>query len=340
MSTGYTRQSAAEIIPSAVVRSSSFNNELNKIRDAFKFSTDGSTGHTHDGSSDKGSYIPLVADVDANNKVVVDGSTNRISFYNEVSSSPVEQVRFEDGVIKPVTDNDVDLGTSTLKFKHVYTKSLTLDNGFASPVNANDPVTLQFFTDTLTGTSPTLRPVTWQSAGTYTTGDTVFSPINFLVYESLTDHTGLTTDPSLDGTNWSISSDIPFPATGGTFTGEVTFGAGVNENHTTVTSTSNALTIDCDLGNDFTHVLTENTTVSFTDPPASGSSFGFSLEIVQDASASGYTVTWPASVRWPFAIAPALTSTASAVDVFVFKTDDAGTTWYGFFAGQAMGVPV
>jgi len=62
-----------------------------------------------------------------------------------------------------------------------------------------------------------------------------------------------------------------------------------------------------------------------------------SLKVVQDAGASGYTVTWPTSVDWPNATAPTLTATASAVDQFVFYTYDGGTTWYGFTAGQALG---
>ena len=111
--------------------------------------------------------------------------------------------------------------------------------------------------------------------------------------------------------------------------GEETFAA--------VTSTSNATTIDCEAGNSFSHTLTENTTFTFSNPPASGTSFAFTLKIVQDASASGYTVTWPASVDWPSATAPTLTATASAVDVFVFYTHDGGTTFYGFVAGQALG---
>lgn len=120
MSSGYTRQSAAEIIPSAVVKSSSFNAELNKIRDAFKFSTDTTTGHTHDGSSDQGSYVPLIADIDGDNKVVVSTTDNRIEFYVAVSDSPVEQVRLQDGALVPVTDNDVDLGTASVEFKNLY----------------------------------------------------------------------------------------------------------------------------------------------------------------------------------------------------------------------------
>ena len=109
-----------------------------------------------------------------------------------------------------------------------------------------------------------------------------------------------------------------------------------NETYAAVTSTSNATTVDCEAGNTFMHTLTENTTFTFSNPPASGTAYSMSIEIIQDASASGYTVTWPTSVDWPAATAPTLTATASAVDVFVFTTRDGGTTWYGFTAGQAI----
>jgi len=110
-----------------------------------------------------------------------------------------------------------------------------------------------------------------------------------------------------------------------------------NETYAAVTSSSNATTVDCETGNAFSHTLTENTTFTFSNPPASGTAYSFSIEIIQDASASGYTVTWPSSVDWPSATAPTLTATASAKDVFVFTTRDGGTTFYGFTAGQALG---
>ncbi|MBO98549.1 MAG: hypothetical protein CMD34_06635 [Flavobacteriales bacterium] len=65
--------------------------------------------------------------------------------------------------------------------------------------------------------------------------------------------------------------------------------------------------------------------------------YGMSLKVIQDSGASGYTVTWPTSVKWPAATAPTLTATASAEDQFVFYTKDGGTNWYGFTAGQALG---
>jgi hypothetical protein len=111
-----------------------------------------------------------------------------------------------------------------------------------------------------------------------------------------------------------------------------------NETYTAVTSSSNATTVNCEVANAFSHTLTENTTFTFSNPPtAGGTAYSFSIEIIQDASASGYTVTWPASVDWPSATAPTLTATASAKDVFVFYTRDGGTNWYGFTAGQALG---
>ena len=51
---------------------------------------------------------------------------------------------------------------------------------------------------------------------------------------------------------------------------------------------------------------------------------------------SAFVVSWPASVEWPAATAPTLTSTSNAVDVLVFQTVDGGTTWYGFVAGQGL----
>jgi len=118
---------------------------------------------------------------------------------------------------------------------------------------------------------------------------------------------------------------------GVTFTGEI------NEAFTTVTSSTGATTVDCTDGNNFAHTLTEDTTFSFTNAPAAGVAYAFTLEIVQDSGGSGYTVTWPSSVVFPDATAPTLSSAADAIDIFVFYTNDGGTTWYGFIAGQAMG---
>jgi len=108
-----------------------------------------------------------------------------------------------------------------------------------------------------------------------------------------------------------------------------------NETYAALSGTSPA--VNCETGNSFSLVLSGNSTFTFTNPPASGTAYSFSVEIIQDSGASGYTVTWPSSVDWPAATAPTLTATASAKDIFVFTTRDGGTNWYGFTAGQALG---
>ena len=111
-----------------------------------------------------------------------------------------------------------------------------------------------------------------------------------------------------------------------------------NETYSAITSSSGTATIDCESGNVFSLTLSESvTTFTWSNPPASGTAYFFALKVIQDASASGYTIAWPASVDWPNATAPTLTATASAVDQFVFYTHDGGTTWYGFISGQALG---
>jgi len=115
--------------------------------------------------------------------------------------------------------------------------------------------------------------------------------------------------------------------------GVVIFDAGVVEDETAITSTSNAATINCRDGNVFTHALTENVTYTFSNPPASGRAFGFTLKVVQDATAR--TITWPASVDWAGGEAPDAPA-SNEVNIYAFITHDGGTTWYGFTAGAAL----
>ena len=86
-------------------------------------------------------------------------------------------------------------------------------------------------------------------------------------------------------------------------------------------------TLDLATGTTFSFTLSGATTVSFTNPPASGKAIGFSVEIVGDSSA----ITWPTSIKWPSGVAP--TATASK-EVYAFVTTDGGTTYYGRRAAE------
>ena len=113
MATGYVRQSAADIVSGEVVRAAPLNNEFNAIRDAMATGT----GHNHDGTTGGGAFITTLADSDGNNKVVIDTGNNRVGVFNEVGGVSVEQVRFADGSFFPVTTNDVDIGSTSARFK-------------------------------------------------------------------------------------------------------------------------------------------------------------------------------------------------------------------------------
>jgi len=116
--------------------------------------------------------------------------------------------------------------------------------------------------------------------------------------------------------------------------GVATFDNGTIEESTTVTSGSNAATLNLRDGNVFEHTLTENVTYTFSNPASSGKVSSFVLKIKQDASASGYTVTFPASVDFVGGTAPTLTATANAIDTFVVFTTDGGTIYNLLVAGQ------
>lgn len=75
------------------------------------------------------------------------------------------------------------------------------------------------------------------------------------------------------------------------------------------------------------------TTFTFANPPTTGYAYSFTLIRRKDATATSRSIVWPASVKWPAAVAPILTQTTSAIDVFSFLTTDGGTTWLGYVSG-------
>ena len=114
---GYTRQST--ITDGNTITAAIFNNEYDQLLAAFN----NTTGHKHDGTAAEGPVISLIGDsglATPLNKISIDTANDHIKFYIDVGSSAVEQLNILDGVIKPATDNDIDLGSSTHEFKDGY----------------------------------------------------------------------------------------------------------------------------------------------------------------------------------------------------------------------------
>ena len=116
--------------------------------------------------------------------------------------------------------------------------------------------------------------------------------------------------------------------------GVITLDNGFSEEYAAVTSSSNVVSLNLRTANNFSHDLTEATTVSFTNPAASGKVSAATLRIIQGSTARA--ITWNSSIKWAGDVAPTLSQADNAVDIFVFYTLDAGTTYYGFTAGQVM----
>ncbi len=165
---GYQRQSAADIVPTAVVRAAPINNELNALRDAFLLAG----GHRHDGSATEGNYVTLIADSDALNKVVVDTANNRVGVFVEVAAAAVEQVRVQDGAIVPVTDNDIDLGTSSLEFKDLYIDGVAnIDSLIADTADINAGTIDNTVIGATTPSAATVTNLTVNTAATIASAD-------------------------------------------------------------------------------------------------------------------------------------------------------------------------
>ena len=89
-------------------------------------------------------------------------------------------------------------------------------------------------------------------------------------------------------------------------------------------------------GNSFEFVLTQNATITISNPPVTGEYGQLVVRIVQDGAGGAFTVTWPAGVAWPSAVAPVMTTINNSIDEFTLRTRDAGTEYLGSFS-QAFG---
>ena len=122
---GYTRQSSLN--NGDTITAVLFNNEYNQLLSAFN----NSSGHKHDGTAAEGPVIALIGDAGLTtplNKILIDSTNDLIEFSIDVSGTSTEQFRLQDGAIIPTTDNDIDLGTSSLEFKDAFFDgTVTLD---------------------------------------------------------------------------------------------------------------------------------------------------------------------------------------------------------------------
>lgn len=100
----------------------------------------------------------------------------------------------------------------------------------------------------------------------------------------------------------------------------------------TVTSSSNAITLNLQQGRSFSWTTTEAATVTISNADATGIDQSFKLWLFQDGT--GRVVTWPASVEWSNATAPVLNNISKKY-LLGFTSIDGGTTWVGTLIAEA-----
>jgi hypothetical protein len=218
MAQSYTRQST--FADGDTISASLFNNEYNQLVNSFAYSSSSAvnTGHRHDGTAGQGGNIPKIGDLDFLNKIEVDSTNNRWGFYVEVSSAAVEQIRIQDGAIVPVTDNDIDLGTSSLQFKDLFINGTA--NIDSLVLSSGSTVTAILDEDGLTSNSATSL-ATQQSIKAYVDAQVTAQDLDFsadsggalsidLDSESLTftGGTGIDTSGSGNAVTFAIDSTV------------------------------------------------------------------------------------------------------------------------------------
>lgn len=188
------------------------------------------------------------------------------------------------------------------------------ENTWGTKLNAD----LDLIDDLLDGTTaiaPNLTEGSWKVGGTAISATA--AEINALNVTTL-------------GTS-EASKVVTADANGDVTLSEELIAKSYNETYVALSGTTPA--VDCESGNVFALTTSGNTTFTFSNPPASGTAYGFVLKLTAGGT---HTITWPASVDWAGSTAPDAPASGET-DVIGFITYDGGTTWYGFLAGDAMG---
>lgn len=153
----------------------------------------------------------------------------------------------------------------------------------------------------------------------------VISDANGLPIEATTTATEI---GYVNGVTSAIQTQIntKAPTASPAFTTQVTFGNyHLEPSEVDDGNSGTADTIDWGTGSAHKSTLTGNVTYTFSNPVTGGS---YVLRVL--TGAGSFTVTWPATVKWPGGVAPTVTVTAARMDLFNFFFD--GTNYYGSYA--------
>lgn len=107
------------------------------------------------------------------------------------------------------------------------------------------------------------------------------------------------------------------PLAAPTFTGSITTNGSVRQ----TVSAVGALNIDCSLSNSFSKTIAANSTLTFSNVPASGTFYSCVIVLTHTSG----TLTHPTGTIFSGGTAPTLTT--GKVHLMYYQTNDGGTTW-------------
>ena len=228
-------------------------------------------------------------------------------------------------------DEIVVTGGDTISLATAVTTSLGLADSAIQPADLATVATTGAYTD-LSGL-PTLGTAAATDATDYATAaqgalaDSAIQPADLATVATTGAYTDLSGLPTLV-TALNGLSDVTLTSAGQQDRLRHNGTLFVNEPpvlRSAIGNASGATTVDLNDGELFTATATGAVTWTFSNVRGNGGGFVLTL-----TNGGDFAQTWPASVDWPEATAPTLTS--GGVDVLVFITDDGGTTWRGALA--------
>lgn len=180
------------------------------------------------------------------------------------------------------------------------------------------------------GTVTVSHADTSSQASVDNSGAVVIQDVTLDTYGHVTGLGTVTLTPAIIEAATSAQGDLADTAiqSGDSFTGDVIEATNFYETVGTIA----AGTLDLSTGNVFFDAPSTSTTYVFDSPPTSGTAYGFTLRVAPSAT---ITISWPASVNWPGGTPPDAPA-SGRVSVYVFYTQDGGTTYFGFVAGEDM----
>ena len=250
------------------------------------------------------------------------------------SAGGTAQFTMADGVIAPVTDSDVDLGTNSLRFKNVYIDSATVTGEVAAATldisgaidvagTTNlDVVDIDGAVD-MASTLAVAGVLTANAGAVFNEGS---ADVDFRVESN-----GNANMVFVDGGNDKVAIGTATATAMLTVAGSL---KPITYQETYVASSAaSTVTLDLATGTSFSLTMDQATTFAFSNPPGSGTAFSFTLFLTQHSTA--VAITWPNTVDWAGGSAPDAAA-ADALQAYAFFTRDGGTTYYGFLGGTAI----